>query len=631
MADTHRAAAPGLSDLDETLENTRQRLLEERVPAGHWEGRLATSALSTATASAALALVDADRHDRLIRGGLDWLAAHQNADGGWGDTTLSKSNLNTTSLCWAAFAMAPENRPDWSQAVGRAEQWLTGCAGSLEPRKFVDAILAFYGRDRTFSVPILTLLSLTGRLGRREEALRMLPQLPFELAAAPHSMWKWLRLPVVSYALPALVAIGQARHHFVPCGCPVKRRVRDRLRKRTLGVVQNMQSSRGGFLEATPLTSFVTACLASIGLRDHTIVRQAVLFLVNEVRPDGGWPIDTCLSTWVTTLSVNALADSGDLAARLPADQQKPILRWLLDQQYKYVHPFTHTPPGAWSWMDTDGAVPDSDDTPGALIALKNLMEGGLGDREETTQAAERGVRWLLKLQNRDGGVPTFCRGWGKLPFDRSAQDMTAHTLRAWACWQDAMPTTLQKRMDRAANRAVRFLARKQGPEGTWLPLWFGNEHMPDDENWTYGTGRVLTALAESGCGNGEMIRRGAEWLVRTQQARGGWSGGPGGPASLEETGVAVDALASLMLHDRIGPEQAPEVLKAIRSGASWLIEQSKAGREFVPAPIGFYFAKLWYYERMYPIVFPAAGLEKVRRVLVKCTQPGIDSAPARR
>ena len=22
---------------------------------------------------------------------------------------------------------------------------------------------------------------------------------------------------------------------------------------------------------------------------------------------------------------------------------------------------------------------------------------------------------WLLKLQNRDGGWPTFCRGWGKL------------------------------------------------------------------------------------------------------------------------------------------------------------------------------------------------------------------------
>jgi hypothetical protein len=40
-------------------------------------------------------------------------------------------------------------------------------------------------------------------------------------------------------------------------------------------------------------------------------------------------------------------------------------------------------------------------------------------------------VRWLLDLQNGDGGIPTFCRGWGALPFDRSAPDLTAHALRA--------------------------------------------------------------------------------------------------------------------------------------------------------------------------------------------------------
>ena len=37
---------------------------------------------------------------------------------------------------------------------------------------------------------------------------------------------------------------------------------------------------------------------------------------------------------------------------------------------------------------------------------------------------------WLIHLQNRDGGWPTFCRGWGALPFDRSGCDLTAHVLR---------------------------------------------------------------------------------------------------------------------------------------------------------------------------------------------------------
>ena len=43
------------------------------------------------------------------------------------------------------------------------------------------------------------------------------------------------------------------------------------------------------------------------------MIDEGVRFLVNSVRPDGSWPIDTNLATWVTTLSVNALAAAGDL------------------------------------------------------------------------------------------------------------------------------------------------------------------------------------------------------------------------------------------------------------------------------------------------------------------------------
>ena len=69
---------------------------------------VSTSALSTAVAVGALSLV----RDRigargpalgtLIAGGLRWLAEHQNADGGWGDTVKSVSNISTTMLCRAA-------------------------------------------------------------------------------------------------------------------------------------------------------------------------------------------------------------------------------------------------------------------------------------------------------------------------------------------------------------------------------------------------------------------------------------------------------------------------------------------------------------------------------------------------
>src|SRR5947209_11949153 len=83
-------------------------LLAERTPDRHWVGELSTSALSTATAVSALALVQKHSpppaaHEDLIAAGVAWLAAHQNPDGGWGDTVKSVSNISTTMLCRAAF------------------------------------------------------------------------------------------------------------------------------------------------------------------------------------------------------------------------------------------------------------------------------------------------------------------------------------------------------------------------------------------------------------------------------------------------------------------------------------------------------------------------------------------------
>ena len=59
-----------------------------------------------------------------------------------------------------------------------------------------------------FRAPILAMCALCGRLGSGADAWRWVAPLPFELGACPHRWLQWLRLPVVSYALPALIAIG---------------------------------------------------------------------------------------------------------------------------------------------------------------------------------------------------------------------------------------------------------------------------------------------------------------------------------------------------------------------------------------------------------------------------------------
>src|SRR5205814_1036115 len=81
-------------------------------------------------------------------------------------------------------------------------------------------------------------------------------------------------------------------------------------------------------------------------------------------------------------------------------------------------------------------------ETPGATGETPSAT----GETPALLPAVVAGIKWLLDLQNRDGGIPTFCRGWGALPFDRSAPDLTAHALRAWLAWFDEVPLELQKR-----------------------------------------------------------------------------------------------------------------------------------------------------------------------------------------
>jgi len=596
--------------------SVRAALVAERNATGHWTGELSTSALSTATAVCALATVahqtGETRYDSQIQQGLQWLAANANADGGWGDTTRSFSNISTTTLGWAAFGSVKGADEQYRATVNAAEKWLTQKAGGVTTDKLVPAIVQRYGKDRTFSVPILTMCAIAGRLGIGREAWKHVMPLPFELAALPAKFYAAARLPVVSYALPALIAIGQVRHDRLPTRNPITRFFRDRTREKTLQVLTNIQPPNGGFLEATPLTSFVTMSLAAAGLPKHIVAKRGVEFLSASMRPDGSWPIDTNLATWVTTLAINGLAAGDEL--NFSQSERERLLEWLLGQQYRTVHPYTNAAPGGWAWTDLPGGVPDADDTPGALLALHHLgIESPRG-----TEAAAAGCHWLLGLQNSDGGIPTFCRGWGTLPFDRSSQDLTAHTLRAWLVWENRLPDELKGKVAQGIRNGLRYLRKTQRSDGSWLPLWFGNQHAPDDENPTYGTAKVVLALAElSGrLDQAESIalELGVNWLMTNQRSEGSWGGTKTGPSSLEETALAVEALAAALASGKLA--KTMDVQTRLLAGATWLAEQIEQGHGRDASPIGFYFAKLWYYEKLYPLVFAAGALERVKGLI---------------
>jgi len=284
----------------------------------------------------------------------------------------------------------------------------------------------------------------------------------------------------------------------------------------------------------------------------------------------------------------------------------------MLGQQWHRVHPYTGAAAGGWAWTDLPGGVPDADDTSGAVVALRQLADADGGDpTDEVRLAAMAGLHWLANLANRDGGLPTFCRGWGRLPFDTSCPDITAHALRAAECWS---PLALgDVRGERRGNDAWqgmlaparRYLANTQAADGSWCPLWFGNEHHPAQANPTYGTARVVLATLDP---------RGAEWLVDCIGADSGVGGGPGLTPSIEETALTVEALARVAAESRnVGLRD--RAIAAVASGVAWLLDHTAAGTRFPAAPIGLYFAKLWYDEELYPLAFTVAALERAAQL----------------
>jgi squalene-hopene/tetraprenyl-beta-curcumene cyclase len=565
-------------------------LLQKRNATGYWDGRLSSSALGVAVAVTVLHFYDANGNVSEISSGLNWLVANINTDGGFGDSPTSQSNVSTSLLCYAAAKVCGPN-DDLLLKIG---DYLRSQNIDVNSEQLIPAILDFYKTDRTFSVPILTMCALCNVPGK--EAFDSIPQLPFELSLLPRSFYSALNLSVVSYAIPALIAVGIAIFRHKQRKNPLLRMVREALVKKSLVLLRKIQPESGGYLEAIPLTAFVCLCLIESGYRHLEVVRDGIEFLKRTQREDGSWPIDIDLSTWVTTLAVKSIKNHTDV---LTSEDKLKITNHLLAIQNKQIHPFNGTQPGGWGWTSYAGSVPDGDDTPGTILALLTLNQE---NPETIRMAVLTGCNWLSRLQNNDGGFPTFSRGWGKLPFDQSCSDLTGHAILALAKTAHVFGDSLSRKQYSAIKKsfvkAIIYLEKHQDKTGFCLPLWFGNQHTADHTNPVYGTARATAYLnetlktrlgAEYEVILKLMIERSCRYLLTVQNRDGSWGGAKDIPGSIEETALAVTALSPNGFQEEC-------IL-----GLTWLAEKTKSDG-LVAAPIGLYFASLWYDEEMYPL-----------------------------
>lgn len=580
-------------------------LIDERNREGFWTGKLSSSALGVAVAVAALHFDDSKSNAAEIQKGIDWLNKNINSDGSYGDTPESQGNVSTSLLVYAALNLYASD-----ETVKETQQKIAAYLSSLKidvhSPKVAEFILAHYQKDYTFSVPILTMCGLCGVPG--DDAFNYIPQLPFELSLLPRRFYRLLNLSVVSYAIPALVAVGIVIFKQKKSSL-FWRIVRRFSVKRAMAILHRMLPESGGFLEAIPLTAFVALSLINSGFAETEVVKKGIQFLKRTQREDGGWPIDVDLSTWVTSLAVKSFRS--ELDGFLDSDEQDKIADHFKLIQNQRVHPFNGTGPGGWGWTSFSGSVPDGDDTPGAILALLKLQP-----KEKVKKEVLAGAKWLKELRNNDGGFPTFSRGWGKLPFDQSCADLTGHGLLAVSAVLEMYRNEMNKKDARILESifagALKYLEVKQSENGSWLPLWFGNQQNEGHLNPVYGTARVVTYLKDAALHNWlsglvktrleKMIRKGNDFLVSVQNEDGSWGGDKNIPGTIEETALAISALISDKNHE------------ICASGLKWM-DRFIQENGFKSAPIGLYFASLWYDEKLYPVTAYLEALSRLHEI----------------
>ena len=573
---------------------------------GFWSGYLASSALATAVSVVALKMKDDSADYEIIAKGLDWLLLNQNADGGYGDTTESVSNISTTLLCYAAISFCGEGSTSSEAALLNINSYLARHHIDLLKGDITRNVLSFYGNDFTFSVPILSMLVICGVLDR--QACNKIPQLPFEFTLLPARWYNFFNLRMVSYALPALIGVGIFVFRNQDLKNPLLRWIRNKSIKPALRKLESIVPASGGFLEAIPLTAFVSTCLLASGVGTNHVITKGLYFLRSQQRADGSWPIDTDLSTWVTTLSIKALGSQ--VPAFFTGKETEQLKNHLRSIQYKEIHPFNLAKPGGWGWTNFPGSVPDVDDTSGAILALLELYQAN----QDEESSIINGCRWLIGLQNSDGGFPTFCKGWGRLPFDSSCADLTGHAILALAKSLSVVghqiPPGLKKAMQKSISDALQYLRRQQ-QNGCWLPLWFGNQWSDQQKNPVYGTARVSVYLHDALMLDLSdkkfhklvemMLGNAMTYLLAQQNTDGSWGAAAGVRGTMEETALAV---AALVHYDRA----------ACFKGLEW-IESNYRKNGMHSEPIGLYFALLWYDEKLYPLIY---SVEALRRFLYR-------------
>jgi squalene-hopene/tetraprenyl-beta-curcumene cyclase len=226
-----------------------------------------------------------------------------------------------------------------------------------------------------------------------------------------------------------------------------------------------------------------------------------------------------CVSpVWDTALACLAMQETGCAASRAASTR---ALDWLQTEQlvdeagdWRANRPALAG--GGWAFQFANSYYPDLDDT--AVVAWAMHQAENSDDYAESVR---RALDWLVGMQSGNGGFAAFDADntsyyLNKIPFadhgallDPPTSDVTARVVTVLA--------RIGRPQDQPAlRRALDYLRTEQEPDGSWYGRW--------GTNYIYGTWSVLSALAQAGVSSQDpVVRRAVEWFAARQNPDGGW------------------------------------------------------------------------------------------------------------
>ncbi|MEU2432439.1 prenyltransferase/squalene oxidase repeat-containing protein [Streptomyces sp. NPDC007861] len=197
---------------------------------------------------------------------------------------------------------------------------------------------------------------------------------------------------------------------------------------------------------------------------------------------------------------------------------------------------------GGWGFSEGVRQT-DVDDTSVCMEFLHSTAPRG------HTAVADRAIRYLLRIQNGDGGFPTWIRGADSEPA------MTAAAL-------NALPPVHRG----PAGAAVAFLRRSRLPNGAFAPGW-----SRSNANALF---RAALGCRRHPLGGDELLHGCVDYIMRTANPDGGWGQQPGEPSDAISTAFSLITLCQ-------GPSAGP----VLRRGLRWFLDQQESDGSYRSRP----------------------------------------------